>query len=389
MRILHVTHGPVLGGAERSLIELARVQQDRGHDVRVAVGARGAVTEALDRAGLRWSDMRWSSVLTSASVQRSPARLLAVSPHAVVAAARFRRLATRWRPDVVHIHTRKAQLVSAVGLPRHRSQRLWHLRDDLPERRSVRLGITLAMRDVDHAVALSDWMVERYIAGGARPRSGRIGVVPSGVDPAALDALATPFLDGTRPPVVGFVGQIARWKAPHLLIDAAETLDDLPDLTFRIVGDVAFPAAEEGYGRWLRQRLAGSAAADRIRWDGAAAGPVEAFAAIDILVHTSVEPEPFGRVLVEAMAARRPIVALPFGAPAELLDDGCAVFASAPHGPAIAAGIRRLVSDRALAVRLTAAARTRARAYSPGAVADRMDTEYQWLGCVASVGAMG
>jgi glycosyltransferase involved in cell wall biosynthesis len=389
MRILHVTHGPVLGGAERSVIELARVQQERGHDVRVAVGARGAVTEALDGAGLRWSDMRWSPVLTSASVQGGPARLVVVSPHALIAAARFRRLATRWRPDVVHVHTRKAQLVSAVALRGHRVPRLWHLRDDLPARRSVRLGITFAMRDVDHAVALSDWMVERYVSCAALPRSGRIGVVPSGVDPSALEALATPFLDGRRPPVVGFVGQIARWKAPHLLIDAAEDLDDLPDVSFRIVGDVSFPAAEAGYGRWLRTRLAGSAAAGRIRWDGAAAGPAEAFDAIDILVHTSIEPEPFGRVLVEAMAARRPIVALPFGAPAELLDDRCAVFASAPDGPAIAAAIRRVVTDRALAGRLAAAARTRADEYSPAAVADRMETEYRWLGRAGSRGAIG
>jgi glycosyltransferase involved in cell wall biosynthesis len=380
MRILHVTHGPVLGGAERSLIELARAQRDAGHDVRVAVGMHGRVTEALDSMGLGWSDMRWSPLVTGATVRRSPARLAGIVPHLVAAAARLRRLVTRADPDVVHVHTRKSQLVSAFALQRHEVPLLWHLRDDVPPRRSLRVATRLAMRRVDHAVALSAWMVDRYLAARARPRSGRIGLVPSGVDASVLATLDTPFLDGRRPPVVGFVGQIARWKAPHLLIDAAEHLDDLPDVTFRIVGAVAFPAAEDDYGRWLATRLARSPAASRIVWDGAVASPEDAFRMIDILAHCSTSPEPFGRVLVEAMAARRPIAALRSGAAAEILDDGCAVFAAAPDGPSLAGAIHRLASDRASAGRIADVARARAHLYSPDAVARRMEAEYRSLG---------
>lgn len=379
MRILHVTHGPALGGAERSLIELARAQRAEDHEVHVGVGVRGPVTDALDAAGLAWWHLRWSPAISNATAQRSIGRVTLTLPHLVAAAVRLDRVISRLRPDVVHVHTRKSQVISAIGSQDPRVRLLWHLRDDLPSSQALRFAVRLAMRRVDHAVTLSQWMVDRYRAAGALPRSGRIGLVPSGVDPTQLATLDTPFLDGRKPPVVGFVGQIARWKAPHLLVDAAERLEDLSEVQFRIVGEVMFPAAEAAYGRWLRARIAGSPAVTRIRWEGPAQGPEDAFDGIDILVHTSTAPEPFGRVLVEAMASRRPIVALPIGAPAELLDATCAVFASAPDGSSVAQAIRRLVKDRAFAARLASAALGRAQLYSPDAVSGLMEAEYRWL----------
>jgi len=47
-----------------------------------------------------------------------------------------------------------------------------------------------------------------------------------------------------------------------------------------------------------------------------------AYAAMDIAVHCSVEPEPFGRVVIEAMAAGRPVVAYAMGGPKEIVVDG-------------------------------------------------------------------
>ena len=69
------------------------------------------------------------------------------------------------------------------------------------------------------------------------------------------------------------------------------------DVSFHLIGDVLFPAAERRYGEWLRQRVESSSARDRITWHPAAASPEDAMDMIDILVHTSVAPEPFGACL--------------------------------------------------------------------------------------------
>lgn len=378
MRILHVDHSSVLGGAERSVLELAVAQRAGGHEVRVAVGRTGPFADALGRRDVDWQDLGWSERYLNAPQLSPSIELVAGLPDLARAAAGLRRAVRRWGPDIVQAHTRKSQLVASLALADVDVPLVWHLRDDLPTRPPIRALIALAMRRADHAVALSRWLANSYASRRALPRSGRIGVVPSGIDPAPLAGLDTPWLDGERDAVVGYVGQIARWKGPHLLIDAAESLVGQP-VSFRIIGGVWFPAAEGRYGRWLAARLADSPARDRIKWLPATDRPEQAFAEIDVLAHMSLAPEPFGRVLVEAMAARRPIVALSRGSAAELLDDSTAVFAERSDGPAVARAISAIIEDRPRARRQADDAAPIAARYEPMAIAALMDEEYARL----------
>jgi glycosyltransferase involved in cell wall biosynthesis len=378
LKILHLDHSPVLGGAERSVLELALAQAKLGHQVTVAVGRSGDFSAALTAAGVPWRDLCWSERYVTASRTAAALEIVHILPDVARAARALRRLVRNTRPDVVQAHTRKSQLVASMALTGLDAPLVWHLRDDLPSRRPLRLAVAWALRRADHAVALSKWLVVSYTSRGALPRSRHIGIVPSGVDATRLSQLPTPWLDGERDPVVGYVGQIARWKAPHLLIDAAEHLSHVP-ARFRLIGSVWFPAAEATYGRRLRERLARSSARDRAEWQHATRGPEEAFAGIDVLVHTSVEPEPFGRVLVEAMAAHRPIVGLRLGSAGELLDASTAVFAERPDGPSLAAALERLLSDRHAARDMAERAARLVVRYEPPAVAARMDAEYERL----------
>ncbi len=378
MRILHVDHSPVLGGAERSIVELARAQILSGDEAVVAVGQRGRFSGELERVGVPWRDLRWPDQLVSSSEAAPLTSFLLGAPAVLRAAAGLRRLVRRLRPEVVHAHTRKSQLVATIALAGSGAPLIWHLRDDLPARRVLREFIAIALRRAEHAVALSTWLGESYSSRRALPHSGLIGIVPSSINPGPLAGLATPWLSGRHPPRIGFVGQIAAWKAPHLLVEAAEYMAE-SDAAFRVIGSVWFPAAELGYGRWLEQRLTGSPARSRIEWIPATEDPAQAFAEIDILVHTSIRPEPFGRVLVEAMIARRPIVALRHGSPVELLDEGTAVFADAHSGVAIARAITSLIKDRRRALDLVECAAARAAEYFPQAVARRMRDEYALL----------
>jgi glycosyltransferase involved in cell wall biosynthesis len=378
MHILHVDHSPVLGGAERSVLELARAQLALGHDVSVAVGRQGTFSVALSAAGIRWRDLGWSERFVETN-QLAPFRVLAAGiPDVARAAALLRRLVRLLRPDVVQAHTRKSQLVATLALAGVHVPLVWHLRDDLPARPPLRRIVSLALGRADHAVALSPWLAQSYAQRGAIPGSGHIGLVPSAIDPEPLAGLPTPWLCEERRPVVGYVGQIARWKAPHLLIDAAEQLRNMP-VSFRIIGGVWFPA-EKAYGRWLRERLERSSARQVVEWRSTTERSEEAFAQIDVLAHTSVAPEPFGRVLVEAMVARRPIVALDRGSAAELLGDDVAVFAARADGKAIADAIATLIHDRQDARRRAERAVARSARYTPAAVAALMDAEYAVLG---------
>lgn len=379
MRILHVDHSPIFGGAERSVAELARAQRELSHDVAVAVGQQGEFSSRLTRLNIPWYDLGWASRYVEAPSTSTVSRSLVAAVDFVRAGRSFRRLVNAIRPDVVQVHTRKAQVVAAFSGRPNGSMMIFHMREAPPERAPLRAVVKSALRRADHAVALSRWIVDAYVGIGAIPRSGRFGQVPSGVDVGQFAGLDTPWLDGRRRPVIGYVGHLAKRKAPHLLIEVAEQLADL-DVEFRIFGSVWFAAAERRYGRWLEARLARSPARGRVRHSAAVPDPVDAFREIDVLVHTSVLPEAFGRVIVEAMAARRPIIAFPLGPLPEILDESCGVFAAAPTSTAIAEALRYLLSDRDRAREFAENAARRAATFAPDRVARAMDEEYQRMG---------
>jgi glycosyltransferase involved in cell wall biosynthesis len=327
-------------------------------------------------AGLPVVDLRWSPRYTDAGRDSAWRQAVLVTPSVALAVMRLRRVVDRLRPDIVHAHTRKSQLIAAAASVGSDVPVIWHLRDDVPGRPVLRRALRLGISQAAHAVALSRWQVDGYISSGLVPRSRQIGIVPSSVDAADLGTLATPWLDGRREPVIGFIGQIVAWKAPHLLVDAAECLVDRPDLGFAIIGDVWFPQSDAGYGSWLERRIAGSPARDRIRRLGTRS-PREAFDEIDVLAHTSAEPEPFGRVLVEAMVARRPVVAFRRGSVPEILDDTTGNLADGMDGPALADAIRSATRDPQRARVQADLAAASADRFSPARVAAAMDAAYR------------
>src|SRR5258706_9827605 len=113
-RILHVDHSAVLGGAERSVLELARAQGDRGDVPIVAVGRAGPFTAALESLQIPAIVLGWRRRYTDTP---SRARLVSLgggSVAALDAGLKLRKAMREIRPEIVQAHTRKAQLASPV-----------------------------------------------------------------------------------------------------------------------------------------------------------------------------------------------------------------------------------------------------------------------------------
>jgi glycosyltransferase involved in cell wall biosynthesis len=374
LRILHIDHSVVVGGAERSVLELASAQAARGHSVTLAIGGPGPFLRIAEERGIEVMSLGLPSGYVAAPARPGLRMAIRAGASLLAASRRISEAVDIIRPDVVHIHTRKAQLASAA-MGKHARPVLLHLRDALPRNRLLRTPMVLAVRRSAHAVALTPWMIAGYQGARAMPRSGTIGVVPSGVDQRRLAELPTPWLDGSAPPRIGFVGQIASWKGPHLVVELAELFGTRHDASFHLIGDVLFPEAEQRYGEWLEARIRSSPARDRITWQSGAT-PEEAMSKIDILVHTSLAPEPFGRVLVEAMASHRPIVAFRRGSTTHVLSDRTALFASGDRAEDVAISLEDVLTHRAAAYEMAARAADAARAYEPSRVADLMEAEY-------------
>lgn len=163
-------------------------------------------------------------------------------------------------------------------------------------------------------------------------------------------------------PLIGMAGRLQRWKGMHFFIAAvARVRESRPDVRAVIVGGAH--ETEPEYGAELRAQVHALGLDDAITFAGFQGNVAEWIQAMDVFVHAS-DREPFGIVVVEAMALGKPVVAGAAGGPAEIITDAETGLLT-PYGDAgsLAQAILRYLDDRAFAARVGAAARIRAAAF--------------------------
>ncbi len=121
--------------------------------------------------------------------------------------------------------------------------------------------------------------------------------------------------------VVTIVGRLQRWKNQHLVIQALKQLrEEGQDVHLLVVGGDSYGRDPE-YAQLLRTRVGELGLRDHVSFTGHLDSVVPALAVSDVLINAS-SAEPFGIVLLEAMAARLAVVAVDRGGPREVVLDG-------------------------------------------------------------------
>lgn len=162
-------------------------------------------------------------------------------------------------------------------------------------------------------------------------------------------------------PCVGIAGNIQEWKGQRVLVDAMRlVVDTHPDARCLVIGGVHRAGAR--YAQAVRERTEALGLGDRVHFVGFRDDVVDVINALDVVVHASVRPEPFGRVILEGMLLGKPVVATGAGGVLELIQDGATGFLVPPNDvAALADCLNRLLSDRDRARRVGEQARTWAR----------------------------
>lgn len=163
--------------------------------------------------------------------------------------------------------------------------------------------------------------------------------------------------------LIGIVGRLQRWKGMHILIEAMpKVLQRHPDAHCVVVGGKH--DLEANYEDYLKERIAALGLEDQVILSGLQRNVPEWMQAMDVVVHAS-NNEPFGIVVIEAMALGKPIIAGNAGGPTEIIQDGVNGLLT-PYGDeeALASAILRYLDDREFAHRVGAAARERALDFS-------------------------
>ncbi|MCX6970230.1 MAG: glycosyltransferase family 4 protein [Verrucomicrobia bacterium] len=320
-RILFLDQSGQPGGAELCLADIAGNYRGRS---RVLLFSRGRFEEILRERDVPVSVIDAPRSLSAITKEAGMGDHLRALPELAGFLGLLRKEIRD--ADLVYLNTAKALLYGVAAGLGLRKPAVFHLHDLLTSEHFSRLNIRLIVQAANQCTAViansTATAAACVAAGGKAP----VHVIPNGFDPAQFapfppgEVLAArqEFHSGTGP-VAAVFGRIARWKGQDVLLRAAA---QIPGLKVWIVGAPFFTGDDRGYAGELRALASSPALAGRVEFLGQREDIPRLMQAADIIVHTSVAPEPFGRVVVEGMLSGKPVIASRSGGPEEIIRDG-------------------------------------------------------------------
>jgi len=280
---------------------------------------------------------------------------------------RLRRMLRSNQPDVIHTNGLKMHLLGAWARPRG-SAVLWHLHD-YAGRRPFTARLLRRSADRCAAVVANSQSVAadvRQVCGGAvpvHPVWNAIDLDRFAPDGPRIDLDAVSGLPAADDVLrVGLVATFARWKGHETFLRALAMLPASLRVRGYIVGGPVYETSgSQTSVSELRERVRALGLEGRVGFTGFVPDASTAMRALDIVVHASTDPEPFGLVIAEAMACRKPVVVSRAGGASELIESGVNALAFTPGEAAeLAQRIEELARDANLRERLGRAGRSMA-----------------------------
>lgn len=357
--MLQVLPSLVTGGVERGTVEIAQAITGAGGTA-IAASAGGRMVALVERAG----GLHVTLPLTAKdpfSILRNALRLEALIRSQNVSIVHARSRAPAWSAWLACRRTGVPFVTTYHGT----------YGEDLPFKRHYNAVMARGRIVIAASRFIADLIAERHQVDPARIR-----VIPRGVDLAAFDPDAVSGLrianmardwrlpDGMR--TVVLPGRLTAWKGHGVLLDAVARLGR-PDVMCVLLGS---HQGRDRYARQLGAQAASLGIAGRVRLVGHADDMPAALQLADVVVHASTQPEAFGRVVVEAQAMGRPVIAADLGGPVETVRQDETGWRVPPGDPdALAAAIGRAL-DLDPAERAALGRRARAAAPTVRAMQD-------------------
>lgn len=283
----------------------------------------------------------------------------------------------------LHCNSLKADLYGALagriaGIPV-----IWHIRDHIDPSYlpgpAVRVLRTLARTAPTYVIAISESVLEKIFPDSSdrqRQLAKRACIIHDGLAERELTT-PLPVLSSrwkNNPPRIGIIGRFVAWKGQHIFLQAAQQLqlsekagdngtvsDGVgADAVFVLVGKPMF--GEDEYEAELRRTAV--PLGDSVQFLGFRSDVPAVLRNLDVFVHASTTPEPFGQVVIEAMAEGVPVIASDGGGVREIIEEGVSGLRT-PMGDAsaLADALQRLLADPAYANRLARTAHERVRSH--------------------------
>ncbi|HVL91221.1 MAG TPA: sugar transferase [Actinomycetota bacterium] len=350
IRVLYIDHVTHLSGAEQSLFDLVVGLAGGPIEPVVVLPEDGPLATQLRGAGVLVRKVKMSKRLletSRATLHTRPLVALIRLVSFVAVGFRLRAIIKETNPAVIHTNTLKAHLLAILPAKLSRTPLVWHMRDILPKG-WLRRAFNGCARFADRIVVPSRAVAAAFGRNKAVYRKLRL--IPNGIRVDTFDdhedeglALREEIGAEDADVVIGIVGRIAPWKGQDVFVHAAAMVAERhPEARFAIVGAPMF--GDDDFQHELSEMVYQYGLDGQLMFTGWR-GAQEAMAALDVVVHASTEPEPFGRTIAEAMAAGLPVVAADGGATREILPPNAGFLVPPGHPEILADALESLLED--------------------------------------------
>jgi glycosyltransferase involved in cell wall biosynthesis len=368
MRILYLNPIGRMGGAEQVLLSMLGALRHTSPELslHLIAGTEGPLLSHAERLGIVTHLMPMPTAMAGLgdfqlqgtgrlqkllAVARQP---LAAGPAACLYARRLQKVIQRIGPDVIHSNGIKTHLLTRFAgdgvIPV-----VWHAHDFYSQRPLVsrllrwgrkRVAVTIAISQAvarDLRIALPGMPV--HVVHNAIDLDA---FTPAVTDGACLDELAG--LTPARPETirVGLVATYAKWKGHDVFLKAIAKIVSLKQpIRFYVIGGPIYHTTGSQFSEHELRLLAQQLQIEQhVGFIGFQERVAPIYRALDVVVHASTQPEPFGLTIAEAMACARPVIVSRAGGAAELFThDYDAVGVPPGDAVALAEAVSELASD--------------------------------------------
>ncbi|PCJ95750.1 MAG: hypothetical protein COA45_12040 [Zetaproteobacteria bacterium] len=319
-KILFLTHVGNMGGAEAKMMILAESLRDNSE---VCMFEKGALQQTLDDQRIKHSTLEMPDIIKSFKREDGLFSAVKMMPDFF----RFTRTLSRKSKqyDVITCMSQKSFVFSALAKPFTRKPIIWFMNDLVTKEHFnpllIKFIILLAKLSADHVVVNSAASKVAWLDAGGIDKN--LSVLYSGVDvdlfesaiedKGRIEKLRQNYI-GKSKYLVGTFGRLSEWKGQDVFLKSISQIDNVHGL---IVGGAQF--GEDHYEQYLKGLAQELGVSDRVTFTGHMDNIPELMSACDVIAHCSTSPEPFGRVIVEAMLAKTPIIASKAGGPEEIV----------------------------------------------------------------------
>lgn len=362
--ILFLDHTAAMGGGEIALLNLVTHLDTQRYLPLVVLFSHGPLEDKLREAGVKTLVFPLAASIVHTRKEQLDRSALSRGrdlARFVRYTLRLAMLIRKINPDIVHTNSLKADIIGGIAGRLAGKRVLWHVRDRIAEDYlppKVVRAFRFAARTIPHVVVANSQAtfdtLHLPLRNGNPSRPVHDGIA------VKTEPLNRSLADNTAP-LIGIVGRLSQWKGQHVFLDAAAmVLREFPNARFQIIGGALF--GEEEYEAQLKQQAQLLNLNDRLEWLGFRDDVPQLLEKLDVLVHASTIGEPFGQVVVEGMAAGKPVIATHGGGVPEIIIDGaCGILVPMNNATAMGKAILQLLHDPTHAQTLAQAGYERVR----------------------------